>query len=348
MPSPLTNLTVFNTEVDTRRRALFSNTPSEEIDIGGHIVKWVSGQRLILSNDGEPSESTTQMSALFGSYLAAAIHLELHSIFDQAEAESEVVADELIAAEQLYEELLALSRAAALNKEAPFVTYLLYRLSDQLLNRLKDMLSSAGSRVTAENHLNRTRACHLARRTATLAAFLPQLYIRLSDSRLRGTTQGIAERREQIIADGPNSNSYVTSLVGLEPGERVVFVGELESAELVDRPNKPYSRLIVGDNQELRVHFKNSRWVGVGEKQSVWVRCKAEPPVGETSFAVAEFEGPTTTEGEIWESWMQQLVRDRYDLTPQSIHWFCSFPPLSSTLAPLDFSARFMKGKDNE
>ena len=88
------------------------------------------------------------------------------------------------------------------------------------------------------------------------------------------------------------------------------------------------------------MHYKNTRWIGVGDHQAVWVRCKAEPSQNGLHYAVAEFEGPTQSAGSVWESWIQQLVREYYDLTPESIHWFCSFPSLSSTLAPLFLSAR--------
>lgn len=330
-----------------REISLFSGATSESLDLSAYISSWCAALKKDESRDIEYDETTETLAANFGAHIAKATHLEFHNAYEYADNESVLNVADIDLVEQQYNKLLVLSRVAAIRQSAVYTDYLFSLVYLDLFRSLKQLIAQAGVRASAQDHVNHIRVCDLASRVSMLGAFIPQLRSRVSRKRLRNSTKGIAERRTALFSERITNDPYVTSLSGLTPTEHVVFVGYVLDAQLVNRPRKPYTRLWINQSEELRVSYKNTRWLGVGDHQSVWVRCKVEPPLDGMNYMVAEFEGPTEMAGYVWESWIQQLVRDYYDIAPESIHWFCTFPPLISTLAPLFLSSRSFNRRVN-
>jgi hypothetical protein len=339
MASLYTALVDLTFDTNERGDALFSANSSDPIDLAGHYNQLsASLKREQFEHDTYDARSDKEIYRRIGGMFAAAIHLECNAAYDARNGNAEAAASSADVTAKT-DRLVKLMRVAAARGDKEFTHYVLFRIVSTHLQALREALGGLGEASTSDEQIAHASLCHDARRSAMLAAAALYLYQRQCDPRLAASTQALAARREGLVSERIDTADAVTSFAGLEPSSRVVFAGAVSDGLYVDRPSKPYTRLVTGENEELRVHFKNTRWLGIAENQFVVVRCKAEEPADGVSYAVAEFEGPTTSSGSIWESWLQQQVREHYDLAPESIHWWASFPSLSSTLAPLHYLA---------
>ena len=176
-----------------------------------------------------------------------------------------------------------------------------------------------------EAALETVRAFHLVHRICAAAAAIPSIQLRQMNGRSRSSLARIAKRRATLKMPGlPSEFPVATRVSDFPSGERIALIAYVNSATWIDRPNRPYTELNLESGEQLRVHFKNTRLVGIAENHWIWARCKVEEPAENTHYAVAEFEGPTTSAGECWESWLQVEARNYYDISPSSIHLYTS------------------------
>jgi hypothetical protein len=295
---------------------------------------------------GERSPLATYLA--YGRALAQGIHIECHAAHGLGTVSGARTDEALSSLRNSVNAIVTGYRLAVIRDSPDFLLYQLQRMLDQVLPEAKSALGLlGGSRDMSQDPVPHAGICHEAMRLAMLSAAGMMLYYRMTDSRLRSTTMGIAARRETKLAELFDLANVVTSLDGLEDLQRISLAAWVSGGKLIQRPETPYTRLEISPTEELRVHHKNTRWIGVGEQQAVIVRCKVEPAQGGMRYAVAEFEGPTTSAGRVWESWLQASVRNEYDLAPESIHWFTSFPALTSTIAPLHLDAHTARSAGN-
>ena len=139
----------------------------------------------------------------------------------------------------------------------------------------------------------------------------------------------------------PMEYPIVEKISDVPAGERIAIIAWARSATWIDRPIRPYTELKLDNGEHLRVHFKNTRRIGITGDQWIWARCKAEDPEDGIHYAVAEFEGPTTSADDCWESWLQVDAREYYDISPGSLHLFSANNPHR-----LDLYSRLAKEKE--
>lgn len=164
-------------------------------------------------------------------------------------------------------------------------------------------------------------------RLAMLAAGAVHVQRRLAVPRLRASTAGIAARRVAGAMPRPRLSGAATTLDGTDPLERIALLARVQDVTWVDAGRRPHARCDLADGSQLRVHFRNVRLDGLAGGVWVWARAKAEPPADDGSrYAVAEFEGPTTTADRIWESWLAVEARASYDAAPRSVHLIAELP----------------------
>jgi len=335
--------------VQERCASLLSGTDHGVIDLPAEMRKL----RIALGFEAQRQEIFGERSQLaiyqaYGGALAQGVHIECHAAHAAGTGPGENLEDVLSSLRSSVNSIVTGYRLAVTGNSPDYLLYQLQRLLDGVLSDAKSALTLlGGSTDTTQDPVAHAAICHEARRLAMLAAAGMLLYHRMTDSRLRSTTMRIAERRETLFAELFDLANVVTSLDGLDDLQRISLTVWVSGGKLIERPETPYTRLNISPTEELRVHHKNTRWLGVGEQQAVIVRCKVEPAQGGLRYAVAEFEGPTTSAGRVWESWLQASVRNQYDLAPASIHWCTSFPALTSTLASLHLDAHTAGSPDN-
>jgi hypothetical protein len=228
-------------------------------------------------------------------------------------------------AESAYEDVLSLLRSGARNESRELIALAFETLAGPVLDAAAGALVSTDADTTRDDALDAVRAHHLMHRICAVLAAIPGLQLRQMQDRSRSSLAGIASRRTSLLTPGlPTGYSSVTRIRGHAPGERIALLGFAESASWIDRRDRPYTELKLGSGEELRVHFRNARRQGITGQQWIWARCKVEEPDDGTHYAVAEFEGPTTTDNECWESWLQVQARSHYDIAPASLHLYTS------------------------
>jgi hypothetical protein len=79
--------------------------------------------------------------------------------------------------------------------------------------------------------------------------------------------------------------------------------------------------------------------VGIAAGRELWVRGKVEEEDG-TPVLVAEFEGPGTHAGAVWEDWTADEVRDSYDLWPLVVDMVAELPAPGRRGGAADLLAR--------
>ena len=229
--------------------------------------------------------------------------------------------------EMLFEGVLSLLRLACLTEKKDLTAAALETLTGSLIDAISEEATTSDPSDDTANALKSIRLTTLIHRICAVAAAVPRLQLRQHTARSASSLAGIASRRDQLLMDGlPNAEETITSFTGYEEGDRIAVVAYAVEVVWVDRPNRPYSRVLLANGEELRVHFKNIRRTGIVGNVWIWARCKVEG-VDEVSgrlYAVAEFEGPTTKAGECWENWLQVEAGEEYQFTPQSVHLFTS------------------------
>lgn len=341
--------TEFSRIVQERCSSLLSGTDDAAIDLPAEVKKL----RAALSFDvqrqelfGERSQLATYLA--YGRALAQCIHIECHAAHAWSTGPGNGLSDAFFSLRSSVNSIVAGYRVGVTRESPDYLLYQLERLVDGVLSEAKSALALlGGSADPSGDPVLHAGICHEGKRIAMLSAAGLLLYYRMTDSRLRSTTMRIAARRETLLAELFDLANVVTSLDGLDDLQRVSLAAWVSNGKLIERPETPYTRLVISPTEELRIHHKNTRWIGVGDQQAVIVRCKVEPAKGSMRYAVAEFEGPTTSAGSVWESWLQASVRNQYDLAPESIHWCASFPVLTSTLAPLHLDAHTARSAQN-
>lgn len=187
---------------------------------------------------------------------------------------------------------------------------------------LLDRSASPGSALDA------VCAFQLIHRICSVAAAIPAIQFRQLENRGRSSLSRISGRRTTLKMPGlPKEYPIATRISDFPAGERIAIIAWATSATWIDRPNRPYTELMLDNGEQLRVHFKNTRRIGITGDQWVWARCKVEESEDSLHFAVAEFEGPTTSAGDCWESWLQVEARGYYDISPGSVHLFSANTP---------------------
>ncbi len=293
-----------------------------------------------VGRDGdEIAELTEASAAMVAQAVAVRIHLAAVVALHEPPGGTppDVVSPELA----LHTSLGAL-RAAAQHGSIEQVGVALSYLSGAALDRLREACAAADPAAAdpIAGH-DAVAVSQLARRLAAAAAGGVLLQYRLSSSRLQSSTVGIAERRTHLVDhDGPFIADTVMSLADLDEGQRTGLLVNVVDAAWIERPERPYTQLVLANGEELRVHFKNARQVGHTGPQWLWARCKAEGSDGDVPYAVAEFEGPTGGAATVWENWLQTEARQAYDIAPSSIHAFAAFGAPGSLSCRLDITSR--------
>jgi hypothetical protein len=275
--------------------------------------------------------------------LATGLHAQFHRAFDAGggAATPDGAAALLNTAERAYVTALAATRHAA---QAGLPTIELRRLWAALSEPATHPVSAVCAAVGALGPGDRAagglglRASLLARRTAMLGAGVVDLHRRMLRPRLARGLAGIASRRATLWRARPEVRVARSSLTGTRPLDRVEIVGRVRATGWVDRPEVPYS-FARCDDFEVRVHRRNLVAIGVGVGRHLWVRGKVETG-GEIPLVVAEFEGPGTHAGAIWEDWMADESRGAYDLWPQVIDLVGEFPRIGARGGMSDLAAR--------
>jgi hypothetical protein len=312
--------------------------PARSIDTA--VRAWVTAVDAVEAAPNDGVAVTEETAVVVGSALAKRIHLEgvraLHTSPSGATAP-------VSRAEANFVTALAALRQGAVSQSLRDVNVALSYLGGTLMTSITDAAAAVDPDATnVAEGFDAVAVSQLTRRTAALAAAAVPLQRRVTDPGLVASTAGIADRRSTLeSARGPDLRDTVTSVAALEPGTRTAFLARVVDSAWVDRPDRPYTRLLTAKGEELRVHFKNTRRIGHGESQWMWSRCKAEglDDAG-VAYAVSEFEGPTTTAGEVWESWLQVEVRGAYDVAPSSVHTFAAFAAPGTTACTLDLAVR--------
>lgn len=278
-------------------------------------------------------------SEVIGRDFASIVHVRAHGAFDSGGATFDSRA--LTAVELAYRTRLGALREAARAGSLKAVGQSLRLLLGPDLARLEAVCAATGSAADSiAQGAARVRATQLARSTAGLAAGAVALQRRLVDARLRSTTADLAARRETLSRGHVAVLSAAPGFALAPVGTRLAVIARATSITWIDRPERPYTRFDLADGSQIRVHFRNLRAEGLSGTHWLWVRAKVEQPDDGIPYAVAEFEGPTATAGEVWEDWLQVEARDAYDVSPRSVDLVTDFPDLAAPHAPLDLYAR--------
>jgi hypothetical protein len=340
----------FSQLVRERCESLLAGTDHGEIDLPAEFERLRVALNFEMQRQelfGERSQFATYLA--YGRALAQGIHIECHAAHASGTGPGDDPDGALSSLRNGVNSIVTGYRLAVTRDSPDYLLYQLQRSLDGVLSEAKSALNLlGGSTDVSKDPVLHAGICHEARRLAMLSAAGMLLFYRMTDSRLRLTTMQIAERRETLFSELFDLTNVVASLDGLDDLQRISLAVWVSGGKFIERPETPYTRLGISPSQELRVHHKNTRWTGVGERQAVIVRCKVEPARDRMRYAVAEFEGPTTSAGRVWESWLQANVRNQYDLAPESIHWCASFPALTSSLAPLHLDAHTAGSANND
>lgn len=246
----------------------------------------------------------------------------LHIVMQRQHADSDSSIN-INEATAIFDDALAMLRMAARNQDR----YLVARAFEALIGPAADAAVATfgvlDKSTSPDSALEAVCAFHLIHRICSVAAAIPAIQFRQMENRGGASLSRVSKRRNSLRMPGlPMEYPIAERISDVPAGERIAIIAWAKSATWIDRPKRPYTELKLDNGEQLRVHYKNTRRIGIIGDQWIWARCKVEEPEGGIHYAVAEFEGPTTSAGDCWESWLQVEARDYYDISPGSIHLF--------------------------
>ncbi len=334
-------------EARERERALYRDrAPREEgwSDVEAAVAAW-SRHVAALGGPLGDRELTAARAQTVGRDVASLLHTRFHAAAAAGRPASLEIR-EVIRGEIAYRARLADLRRAAAAGDRRRVAGALGLVFGPDAARAQALCAASGAADVAIGlGAGRVRVSLLARRLAALAAGAVWLQHRLATPRLRAGTARIAANRPTLTREHPQVLVSAVGFAGLDPGTRMQVIGHVLDVTWVERPARPYTRIALRDESEIRVHFRNLQRNGLGGGQWVCARVKVEEPDG-APYAVAELEGPSNGEATVWEDWLQVQARDSYDIAPRSVDLVSDFPDPSRPGAALDLYARTTGGAD--
>ncbi len=305
---------------------------TQELDAGTEEISLVQLQRRIkrwnLSlSDNSPGPLFKGVVSQENVKLCAANVAEALALVLQkrhAQSDGTTSADE---SELLFENVLSILRLGCVTKNKELVAQGFEILTNDVVEAISSGPFSADPDSSEDVALGSIRVANLIHRVCAVAAAIPYLQARQLESRSAASLSGIASRRTRLTMPGlPLDEVHHHSFTNFVEGDRLALLAYADTSQWVDRPEKPYTQLQLHNGEELRVHYKNMRRLGVHGQHWVWARCKFEghESEGNVPYGVAEFEGPTSHANICWESWLQLEGRGQYDYTPESVHLYTS------------------------
>ncbi len=267
---------------------------------------------------------TAEGAQVFGTALATLAHITLQSAAHQSTNPGPGTSSRSATSGYLHR--LSRLRDIAVDGEVDHVSDLLHELAmEQMATLISawETAPSASSTLVADG-AKRVELAHTSRRVTALIAVCPLIQYRANSSRLRGSTGALAQRRTRLVRRA--SMRGRSRFDHLPPLARTTVLGRTSDVAFVDRPDRPYTRLRLTVDADLRVHFKNLLRCGLTRDLWVQGRAKVEPPDEGWPYAVCEFEGPSTESSGVWEDWLHEQVRDWYDMAPRSVDLVWDYP----------------------
>ena len=256
-----------------------------------------------------------------------------------ANSDSSVTVEEATA---VFEDTLAILRTGAREQDKELVARAFEILIGPVAEAAAATPGVLDRSASPNSALEAVCAFQLMHRICSVAAAIPAIQFRQMENRGRSSLSRVSGRRNSLKMPGiPMEYPIVEKISDVPAGERIAIIAWARSATWIDRPIRPYTELKLDNGEHLRVHFKNTRRIGITGDQWIWARCKAEDPEDGIHYAVAEFEGPTTSADDCWESWLQVEAREYYDISPGSLHLFSANNPHR-----LDLYSRLAKEKE--
>lgn len=322
--------------------------PGAGATLGAATERWSTWTaRAIDLGEDEPADHP--LAAMMGRAAAIALHTSCHAAYDAGDGAAAEAGALVMAAERAHIEALARLRTAALaGAVTPALTEVWRGLTHPATHPLRAMCAAVGALDPGERARGAlgVRASMAARRGAMLAAGCAHLHRRIATTRLRRGLPGIAGRRGTLWRGRPRAHAARTHTSGVTEGDRVEYTGLVTATGWVDRPEVPYSYATT-ERCEVRVHRRDLLTTGVAVGAALWVRGKFEPDDG-APVLVAEFEGPGTHAGAVWEDWLADQVRHTYDLYPLVIDMVAEFARLGVPGARAELAARTGTGVSDD
>ncbi|MBL4763021.1 MAG: hypothetical protein JKY93_10035 [Gammaproteobacteria bacterium] len=184
------------------------------------------------------------------------------------------------------------------------------------------------------------RATRLVRELALWTAAIPLLAVRLSDDRLRASTQKLAARRTQLRRhDGPPGRALL-KVPPLPTGRNATVIGVIEETGWVERPGNPYGWALLQNDEILVLPHKRFRTRGAAPDAVVWASGRVKASFAELGRVLEiEAEGPSQHAGTVWADWLADELRGALDIAPGSLRLWWEMPDPRSDWANRDISS---------
>lgn len=301
-----------------------------------------------LAAGGRPPNATAAISLARSA--AVGLHVGAHLRWLQGRREPGRTAGglrkRLVAADRTYVAHLGRLRRALMDQDPLLAAAVAASAAASAQDQVAPLCREAarvGRRDTRPAAVAALRSSGLARRYAALVAAAELLVARLAVPRSAKSTAAAAERARTLRRPPPDPSRVRTVLGAADTGQHVAVVGRIAKLEFIERPRKPYSRVVLTRRLELHVPYRNVRRLGLTPGAWTWAAGEAKSS-GDGPVLEVEFEGPGQHRSAVFEDFLADLVRRVYDLYPGVVLLEWAFPDVGEAGGPGDLAARLNVG----